>query len=779
MDSNIHSKLVGTNIQVIRVHRLSKILQIFMNIPDSNTKLSIDQNLGKTLSGSTHLGIEPSDSQNLEEFDLEKLFTNESGSEVQENRDFPSQNLQFFDSELKHLQSGLFHPPVREFGHFQSGIKGNIDFQNHQRNGDSPTVPSIFNSPNFHNDFHPSNIENKQSMHNKFGSLSNQGNTEHQNSGKSLIGPTNLQNGSFQQQNLENSETGSLKGHKSGSQNLENFDSIHSLLNTQGVPDSSNIPSHFNPNIHSNPNLQTHHIMLTNNSESQSIQQNSRSQNIQSNVAAPISHFNSQNLQSNQSIQGNINVQNSFESQGKGRALSESDFRESQESHNFSTKDSENPEDSDFTSLNLGNVDSELEYLRSGLFQPPLREFNHFQQKNSQNNFNFQTPSSSASRNVHNGFSSQNQSNFQLLNQQSNSESQSISGAFSSQNVQNNFDSQSINSNFAAQNIRSNHESQNIQNNIDSKNTHIILNPQNIQSNFNSPNIQSNFESQNIQGNFEAQTLGKGFSELNNLQNDSSEEQKLKHSDTIQLENDNFSVKNRENTGSQLLIPGFFHSQNSNNHFDSHNTQSKSQNIQGTSDDQFEENSFNSRFTSQNLGKSFSESKDFQNRLPESQNMENISESENNNFQSETLGNVESEFSHLLSGRLQPPTRDFTYYESLGAQNNFDAQNFQNSFNPEYTQITLNSQKSPTDTEPQNRDKLFKGNLSSQNPEMKDLHHKAIKRKTLRPKTSKGVRHCRRIREMVVWKRITGKNTFRTQILKLRKMITMCHRLLP
>nr|XP_027231096.1 putative uncharacterized protein DDB_G0282133 [Penaeus vannamei] len=199
---------------------------------------------------------------------------------------------------------------------------------------------------------------------------------------------------------------------------------------------------------------------------------------------------------------------------------------------------------------------------------------------------------------------------------------------------------------------------------------------QNIQSNFNSPNIQSNFESQNIQGNFEAQTLGKGFSELNNLQNNSSEEQ-----------------------------------------------------------------NFNSRFTSQNLGKSSSESKDFQNRLPESQNMENSNASnlENNNFQSqnlsqnledrfqsqnqkntnfqaETLGNVESEFSHLLSGRLQPPTRDFTYYESLGAQNNFDAQNFQNSFNPEYTQITLNSQKSQTDTEPQNRDKLFKGNLSSQNP---------------------------------------------------------------
>ncbi|XP_070001379.1 homeobox protein 5-like, partial [Penaeus vannamei] len=735
------------------------------NIPDSNTELSSDQNLGKTLSGSTHLGIEQSDSQNLREFDLEKLFTNESGSEVQENRDFPSQSLQFFDSELKHLQSGLFHPPVREFGHFQSGIKGNIDFQNHQRNSDSPTVPSNFNSPNFHNDFHPSNIENKQLMHNKFGSLSNQGNTEQQNLGKSLIGPTNLQNGSFQQQNLENSETGNLKGHKSGSQNLENFDSIHSLLNTQGVPDSPNIPSHFNPNIHSNPNLQTHHIMLTNNSESQSIQQNSRSQNIQSNVAAPVSHFNSQNLQSNQSIQGNINVQTSFESQIKGRALSESDFRESQESHNFSTEDSENPEDSDFTSLNLGNVDSELDYLRSGLFQPPLREFNHFQQKNSQNNFNFQAPSSSASRNVHNGFSSQNQSNFQLLNHQSNSESQSISGAFSSQNVQNNFDSQSISSNFARQNIRSNLESQNIQNNFESKNTHIILNPQNIQSNFNSPNIQGNFESQNIQGNFEAQALGKGFSELNNLQNNSSEEQKLKHSDTIQLENDNFSVKNRENTGSQLFIPGFFHSQNSNNHFDSHNTQAKSQNIQGTSDDQFEQNSFNSRFTSQNLGKSFSESKDFQNRLPESQNMENSNTSnlennnfqsqnlenshlqsqnlgnhfqsqnlennnfqsqnredrfqsqnqKNNNFQAETLGNVESEFSHLLSGRLQPPTRDFTYYESLGAQNNFDAQNFQNSFNPEYTQITLNSQKSQTDTEPQNRGKLLSDSSERKN----------------------------------------------------------------
>ncbi|XP_037800671.1 putative uncharacterized protein DDB_G0282133 [Penaeus monodon] len=691
-----------------------------------------------------------------------------------ENRDFRSQNLEVFDSELKYLQSGLFQPPIREFAHFESNNnQHNTDFQNQSN---SPTVPSSLIHQIFTVIFLQTIFKaNKQLIAilvhyiiKEIPSIKTWGKlslywrickTDH------LINKL-----------WRTPKKGNLKGHNSDTQNMENLDFIHPL-NTQGIPDSPNIQGHFNSDVQSNPNIQTLQINLTNNSESKNIQQNLHSQNLQINSDIPISPFNSQNLQNNKSILGNIGTQNrqrNFESQNEGRTLSES-------------------EDSEFRSSNLGNVDSELEYLQSGVFQPPLREFNHFQPKNIQSNFDFQTPNSSDSRNIRNDLNSHNiQSNVQLLSHQSNSDSQIAPDAFSlpkrldfnsdifssnlhseniqsnheSQNMQTNFDSKNIQHDLDSQNTQRNHDSKNIRSNSDSQSIQSSLASQNIQNNIGPHNIHSNLDLQTIQSNFEVQTQEKGFSEVH-----SDKQQNLRHSDTINLENDHFNFENQENTGSQLFIPGFFHSQNSNNHFDSHSIQG-SQNTQANSDDQIKQNIFNLRFTSQNLGKSLSDTKNFPNGSPEPQNMENAGNLQNNNFlsqnldnsnfqsqnlenhfqsqnlenhnfnsqneenndfqsqnlenhfqsqnqrnnyfQSQILDDVEPEFIHLLSGRLQPPTRDFNYLESYGGQNNSDTQNFQNNFNLEYT---LDAQKSQSNTDPQNRGKLL-----SQHSERNNFH---------------------------------------------------------
>ncbi|XP_047479900.1 putative uncharacterized protein DDB_G0282133 [Penaeus chinensis] len=452
------------------------------------------------------------------------------------------------------------------------------------------------------NDFHPVIIQSKQTTDS---SSLNPGNSDQQNLGKALFGLTNLQNRSFEQQKLGNSETGNLKGHNSDTQNLENLDFIHPL-NTQDIPESPDIQSHFNSNDLSNPNIQS----------------NRESQNMQNN-------FDSKNMQ----------------------------------------------HDTD------------------------------------------------------------------------------------SQNTQSNYDSKNIRSDSDSQTIQSKLAIQNIQNN---------LGPQNIQGNL------------DLQTNFEAQTHGKSSSEFHNHK-----QQNLKHSDTIHLEKDHFNSENQENTGSQLFIPGFFHSQNSNNHFDSHNIQA-SQNIPANSDDQIKQDSLNVRFASQNLGKSISESKNFPNRSLEPQNMKNAgnlqnnnfqsqnlensnfqsqnlenpfpsqnlensnfesqyvennnfqsqnlenhvqSQNQNNNFQSQNLEKVESEFTYLLSGRLQPPTRDFNYFESNGGQNYSDTQIFQNSFNPEYT---LDSQRGHINTDSQNRGKLL-----SQHSEWRNSHGISAEQQNLE-KTSSG-----------------------------------------
>ncbi|XP_042884513.1 protein PF14_0175-like [Penaeus japonicus] len=671
------------------------------NIPNSNTESLGSQNLGKSLSESTTLQNKPPEEQKMENLKSQNL----------EIGNFRSQNLEVFESELKHLQSGLFQPPIREFNHFQSqNIQHSFDFQNHQINSDSQVLPSTFNSQNFHNNFRSDNSQIKskfqniqsnfdiQTIQSNSGSLNNQGNAEHHSQGKSLSGLKNLQNGSFERQNPENSNLGSLKNNNFDSQNLEKVDFTFSH-NIQANSASPNIQSNFN-----SKNTQSHLGLQT-------IPNNFVPQHLNN------SDSHSQNLQSNKSIQDNINTQNSYsnsESQNQGSTFSESNI---QQNSNLKTR-------------NVGYFDSELRYLQSGLFQPPIREYDHFQSQNTQSNFDLQS--------------------------QSNINSQ-IPSIFTSQNVRNDVNSHNNLSNFDLQNTnlelvhnQSNLNLLNYQSNIGSQFIPSDFSSQNLHSNFNFQNIQSNSDSHDIQ----RPNLGKALSESNNLQNNSSS-QKMKSSNIVNLESNNFSSENQENVQSQSILSSF-HSQNADNNFDSHNIQT-SQNIQGSPDTKIIQN-INLRHTAQNLGKSLSESTSVQNGSLEQQkivnghlgnvkndhfqsqnlqnnnfqieNMENgnfqLQNRQNNNIQSLNLENIGSEFTHLLSGQLQPPTREFNYFETHGIQSNFDTQNFQKNLNPQYTQTTFDLQKSQINTGPLNLGKRLSDHSESINSQSGSLERQLL-----------------------------------------------------